>query len=140
MTVKRTFNFIPQSLREWTRFFDDLLFMRSFVTTLTGCTTSPTGTVYYTVSAGIAVLRIPSISATSNSTASTLTNLPAEITPVQSSISCIGRVTDNGTTAFGIYRPDPSGVITLYPNAALGNFTNAGTKGTANSDFAYLLE
>lgn len=139
MSVNRTFQAIPATVREWVRFLDRLLFARTFSTTLTGCATVPTGTISYVVSAGIATLRIPVITGTSSSGAATFTGVPDEILPAFA-MTCVGRVTDNGVTTFGVYRVDTTGTITLFPNATLGAFTAAGIKGSADSVISYVIE
>src|SRR5271154_4892953 len=49
----------------------------SFTITLsTGCTTTPTGTVFYVITGNVAVLNFPSFSCTSNSTSWYFTGVP----------------------------------------------------------------
>lgn len=139
MSVNRTFQAIPATVREWVRYIDALLFTRSFPATLTGCTTVPSGAISYVVSAGIVTIRIPVMSGTSSSGAATLTGVPNEILPAFA-MTCVGRVTDNGVTSFGVYRVDTTGTITLFPNATLGAFAAAGMKGSADSVISYVIE
>jgi hypothetical protein len=111
-----------------------------FTATLTGCTTSPTGTVRWRVSDKVVTVQLSAISATSNSTAATLTGtVPAAITPARTQVSA-ARVTDNTTTAWGIFQIDNVGAITLFPSANGGNFTSSGTKGVDVCSFTYSLD
>lgn len=107
----------------------------SFTATLTGCTTSPTGTVKYSVNGDAVTLEIPAISATSNTTAATLTGMPADIYPV-STQNPVGFTTDNGTTAAGKLAIGTSGTITLHVGTS-ATFTNSGTKGIAACSVTY---
>lgn len=111
----------------------------SFTATLTGCTTSPTGTITYTKYGNMVTLAIPSISGTSNTTAATLTGIPAAIAPAQNQRLLAG-ITDNGTIAAGVARIDAAGnTITMFPSAAGGAFTSSGTKGIAQNTLTYSL-
>jgi hypothetical protein len=111
----------------------------SFTASLTGCTTVPTGTITYTIYGNMVTLAIPSISGTSNTTAATLTGLPAALIPAQNQRLLAG-ITDNGTIAAGIARIDNAGgTITMFPSAAGGAFTASGTKGIAQNTLTYSL-
>ena len=111
----------------------------SYTGTLTGCTTSPTGSVVYTKSGSVVVLAIPQINATSNSTAATITGAPALLQPARIQVVPL-RLQDNSVVIVGYVRVDLSGVLTLFPNVSLGNFTAAGTKGTEVSTVTYALD
>lgn len=101
----------------------------TFTATLTGCTTSPTGTVSYVKEGKFVTLLMPTIDATSNSTAATLTGLPASITPATSQfVPC--NVIDTGGNLVGMCTLANSGVLHLYKDASLTDvFTNTGLKG-----------
>jgi len=109
-----------------------------FTGTLTGCTTSPTGTIEYTVEGDVVTLHIPDITATSNTNACTITGMPTAATPSATRF-CVGRVTDNGTIAYGSVTVNSSGVISLFVGASLGVFTTSGTKGVRRSTITYKL-
>jgi hypothetical protein len=100
----------------------------SYTGTLTGCTTSPTGTIEYSVSGDQITLEIPTISGTSNTTAATVTGMPASIRPIAPQV-VVGRTTDNGTDAVSLIDIGTNGTLTLYYAASL-TFTGSGTKGT----------
>lgn len=106
----------------------------SFEATLTGCTTSPTGTVGYSVSSGLVTLQFPAISGTSNSTSATLTGLPEALYPVTAQ-SMIGITTDSGSDNISEISVGTDGVITL--SDVLGSFTASGTKGVAACTITY---
>lgn len=111
----------------------------SYTGTLTGCTTSPTGTISYSKVGNVVVLFIPNITATSNSVAATITGpAPSAIRPA-STQTCITRIQDNSAIAFGLMEMDSAGLITLRSNASAGAFTAANTKGTAVTTVTYTL-
>lgn len=111
----------------------------NYTATLTGCTTSPTGTVSYLKVGAIVILTLPSLSATSNSTACTLTGpAPTAIRPGVTQI-VVGRVLDNSVSTFGLIEMDSAGLITLRPDAAGGTFTAANSKGSLPCSVAYSL-
>lgn len=112
---------------------------RTFTGTLTGCTTAPTVTITYVVSGRAVTLNIPALSATSNTTACSITGVPNSIIPATGTyvMQCTGldntaSVTLSATTAAG------SAAINL---SKLGGaaFTNSGTKGINASTITYLL-
>ena len=99
--------------------------------TATGMTTSPTGTLEYTIIGDTVIANIPAISGTSNSTSFTLTGLPAEATPAAGK-ACVAIVQDNGAAAVaGLCEIGSSGVITFGAtlNTTTTSFTASGTKG-----------
>lgn len=121
----------------------------SFTATITGMTVATTGTVKYLLVGGICCLFIEAnITGTSNTTAMTLTGLPAACQPVttgQRDVICYG-VSDNtqslqalatidgtgaaspGTIAFGLF--NTNGVANRIQAGTA--FTNSGTKGLVN--------
>jgi hypothetical protein len=114
---------------------------QTFTVSLTGCTTTPTGSWLYTVSNGIVTLTASTVIGTSNTTACTLTGLPALIRPVSTQwVMC--NVIDNGVYAASKASVDSSGTITLYQNATQSSpntFTAAGTKGFIATTITYPL-
>ena len=100
----------------------------TFTGTLTGCTTTPTATFNWTRNGNIVYLDCNTgLTATSNSTAMTVTGLPAAITPARS-VSSICRVEDNGAIVVGVALV--SGTTITFGNGVTGGtFTTSGTKG-----------
>lgn len=111
----------------------------TFTATLTGCTTSPTGTVRYSRSGNIVTLHIPAISGTSNTTAMTLTGLPSALQVGTTTQNAVVRVTDNGTASFGTAAiAAPGSAISFGIGASgSGTFTGSGTKGVLSSIMTY---
>lgn len=139
MKPNRTFSAVPQDVRDWTRYLSDLFFDGEFTTALVGCTTSPSGTARYTVSAGIVCLTLPELSGTSNSVNAFLDGLPDEITP-QHDQQCLARIIDNGVTAIGLVQIGVDTGITLYKNIDAAAFTASGTKGIKASIVCFPLD
>lgn len=110
----------------------------TFTATATGMTTSPTGTVKYSIIGNTVTLDIPAISGTSNSTAFTLTGAPAAIAPTADKDVLIG-VTDNGTTQLGFVKIKTTGVLEFYANIGGGVFTSSGTKAVRAFSVTYTL-
>jgi hypothetical protein len=110
----------------------------SFTGTLTGYATPPTGTVTYKIVANssgtgkICHLRIATaINGTSNTTAMTMTGLPAACSPTASvTIPCA--LVDNSGDQLGFLQISASGTtITFFTDLPFSStgFTNSGTKG-----------
>jgi hypothetical protein len=102
----------------------------TFTFTLTGCTTSPTGTARWTRLGKMVFIRIPTMSGTSNSTGMTLTGLPASLIPANGFVHSVPVLTDNGTSDFNGQMICFSGIgtLTLQREGSIG-FTSSGTKG-----------
>jgi hypothetical protein len=114
----------------------------TFTVTLTGCTTSPTGTARYVKSGNIVTLYIPQVAAVSNSTSCTLTGVPAAIRPARTQSLPITQMTNSGTTgSTGPYSAelDTGGTLTYANNGVTTGFTNTGTKGTYFTTVTYSL-
>lgn len=139
MKPNRTFPAIPNDIREWTRFLSQLFYARTFTATLVGCTTEPTGTARYTVSAGIVCLALPELTGTSNSALAVLDGLPEEITPEHDQ-RCIAAIINNGVTASAMIQIGTDTGITLYKDLDAGAFTAAGTKGLRACVITYPLD
>lgn len=114
----------------------------SYTATATGCTTSPTTTVLYTVIGappnGMVTLRFAPISCTSNATTFTLTGAPAAIRPSTTNMCCGtvdgSSVSDNGAAQsgnIGVFM-DTSGVLNFTRNSVGTGWTAAGNKGFSN--------
>lgn len=111
----------------------------SFTATLTGCTTSPTGTVNYAKIGNVVTLSFAaSITGTSNTTVATITGLPTAVRPASQHV-LNARVLDNGAAAITLVRIETDGTITLFSNMGGWNFTASGTKGIGQDDITYLL-
>ncbi len=111
----------------------------TFTATLTGCTTSPTGTVAYTVKGNFVTLQFPDITGTSNASTFTLTGLPSALRPVTADLAAsVPVVLDNSAAAYGVYASVSytTGVITFYKN---GSWTSSGTKGVNRFIMTYSL-
>ncbi len=109
----------------------------SYTGTLTGCTTSPTGTILFTTNGAVVTGFWPAagFSGTSNATGKTITGMPAAIRPARAQLFYIG-VIDNGTTqVVGTALIGTDGVITLAPTvaASASSWTNSGSFATAGA-------
>jgi hypothetical protein len=142
MSVKRIFPAVPGGIRDWTSYLSGLFFSRTFTAALTGCTTVPTGTIRYTMSAGVVVLQIPAIAGTSNAVDATLVGLPEELRPPSTGIRqyLVARITDNGTTAFGLLEINDTDTMKIYTGATGSGFTAAGVKGIQQCTVAYSID
>jgi len=111
----------------------------TFTATLTGMTTSVTGTARH-VRVGKAVcLFLPTLSGTSNATTAQVTGLPAIIQPTQTSWQVV-RITDNSLDAFGVVRfNSASGTLDVFPSFTAGAWTATGTKTLYATMLAYHL-
>jgi hypothetical protein len=102
----------------------------SFTATLTGCTTSPTGTVTYTVQGDTVYLTLPVITGTSNSTAATLTGMPAVLWPTIGK-AFVSKNVNNGVEILSENAVTTTGDIVLQ-NGLTSVFTSSGQKGHAS--------
>jgi hypothetical protein len=104
----------------------------TFTATITGCTTSPTGTASYVLIGKSVTLILPAITATSNATTFTYTGLPAGIQPTTTQNIAIKEVSNN-VIAYddGTVQVGASGTITFRKSASASGWTNSGTKGLA---------
>lgn len=103
----------------------------SFEVTLTGCTTSPTYTVYAVKIGKMATLTFSptaDITATSNDTSKTLTGTPVDWRPGTGGRRGVCEISDNGGGfVMGAFEIVASGVITIYAGAGTTAWTNSGT-------------
>lgn len=105
-----------------------------FTATLTGVTTSVTGTARYTLNGKTVSLDMVNLLGTSNSTACTITGVPATIRPARNKDFSVNEIQDNGNKYPGMLRLASSGTFTLFflttvPGALGSTFTNANQKG-----------
>jgi hypothetical protein len=114
----------------------------TFILTLTGCTTSPTGTASYSRKDKIVSLVLPSgLGATSNANTATLTGLPSSCGSSKNPIVSTYLVVDNSSNYPGIAQIVSSTIyLGFYPTLTGGTFffTSSGTKGVGNqTSFSY---
>jgi hypothetical protein len=109
----------------------------SYTGALTGCTTTPTGSVEWTRTGDIVTLQVPFLSATSNSTAATVTGMPAAIRP-SAQRGCMATTTDNGVTSWGRIFVETDGTLTLHFQGT-ATFTNSGSKAVNICTITYRL-
>lgn len=109
----------------------------SWTATLTGCTTSPTGTVQTTIQGKCMTHFISTtIQGTSNTTSATLTGMPPDMWPLTASTQSLW-ARDNGTNdIIGRSSVGTNGVISLG-NGNSSVFTSSGNKGVASNTFSY---
>ena len=108
---------------------------KSFTGTLTGCTTAPTFTFYYTkIGNAVTIMytgSATSITGTSNANTKTITGVPAEIRPSNNAYFFCGAMDDSvwqGSTTPGYITS--AGVITLSQNNNPANISGWFTSGT----------
>jgi len=116
----------------------------TYSATLNGCTTSPTVTVTYSRNNDSVDLRHNSIFAISNSTACTITGMPAHIRPSSTVFCPILTVLDNSLDHPGGIKIDAAGLWTLYFYSGITTltttFTNGNNKGTGSEiAISYLI-
>lgn len=101
----------------------------NYTSTLTGANTSPAVTARAIRGLLNRVsLTIPTdVSATSNATTKTWTGMPTSIRPTDPVSGFYQAVDNSGPGAPGFYIIGTNGVISLFPTAAQGNWTNSGT-------------
>lgn len=120
--------------------FDVLQDAGTTTLTLTGCTTSPTGDARWSRNGNQVSIRFPQITATSNTTAATLTgSLPAQIYPAAAQ-TVHASIVDNTTAVVGLVTIGTGGSLTLLPSPNGGNFTASGTKGIFSCTVNYSLD
>lgn len=116
----------------------------SFTGTLTGCTTSPTATISFRRVGRMVTLFMPQLVATSNSTACTITGLPAALQPVTTQGCSCNNFSDNGVNAGAgtqFQMVGASGTINLARNGNNNGWTAAGSKGVqGNVAWSYVLD
>lgn len=101
----------------------------TFTATLTGVTTTVTGTARYVVVGKQVTLYLPSLYGTSNTTACTITGLPAAIWPARTTHMAVSVVRDNGMNSGGFIGVGPgTGTIDLYRYSS-GTPTNVFSSG-----------
>jgi hypothetical protein len=110
----------------------------SFTGTLTGCTTSPTGTIYYTKVGNVVTVNLRYIVGTSNTTALTITGVPTELRSVSGEAYMLVVVYDNGVAKIGQLDSTTSTIWTFHSGLDGSNpFTASGNKGPSYTAFSY---
>lgn len=117
---------------------DDVSLNSTFTGTLTGVTTTVTGTIRIEKIDKIVTIYIPTMEGTSNDTACTITGMSSSFFPVRTQTAIVP-VKNNGTVVVGLAQIDTGGVITLQNGIGGGTFTGSGTKGIREISFSYLL-
>jgi len=115
----------------------------SFTGTLTGYASPPAGTVRYTIGNGHAIIHLPSgLSGTSNTTAMTMTGLPAVLSPIFD-VRTPTTVQDGGGQEIGVARISPAGTVITFATGSpmsISGFTASGSKGwQLGASIAYAL-
>lgn len=102
----------------------------SFTGTLTGCTTSPTQTFYWTISGQIATLSLrANINGTSNATSMNITGIPAAIQPAHGKAIYCTYIRNNSVQFLDGYAyVDLSSALLFFLEDG-ASFTGSGTKG-----------
>lgn len=110
----------------------------SFTMGITGLITTPTATAKWSIDGNIVTLQVPQLLGTSNTTACTLTGLPAAIRPVAARETGMGWTGDNSSNHPSSWKVETDGTITLRwgLNSA---FTAGGTKGAQACTIIYSL-
>lgn len=116
----------------------------TFTGTLTGCTTSPSGTFNWTRVGNVVTIDcVVTIAATSNTTACTITGVPAALNPARN-MTAAGfiQAEDNTVFSVGSVQVGTSGTLILAHSTATVpsvTFTAAGTKGFSGMCITYPL-
>ncbi len=117
----------------------------SYTATVTGCTTSPTPTVFYTKFGNIVTIQIPAQTCTSNAVGFTMTGAPAAIRPTSNpGLGAVAVLDNTATYTTGFVQMGTGGTLTFQPSAAATTWTAAGTKGVgglgaSGSAYTYAL-
>ena len=103
----------------------------AFTATLTGCTTTPTGTVRYARAGSVVTLLVPPLTGASNSTNAILTGLPGGLRPATTQFVAGCNVVDGGVNYAGGAQVTPAGEVRLFKVGTMGTtlFASSGTKG-----------
>jgi len=111
----------------------------SYTGTLTGCTTSPTYTIRYTVIGNTVTLNIPDWTATSNTTSKTITGMPAALYPARTQYGLMASSDNGGSYVAAQFRVSTAGVLTFTATAGGNVWTGSGTAASVAGAFTYTL-
>jgi hypothetical protein len=131
-SVDNTLNLGSGAFR-WAGLNGDSVLSGTSILTLTGCTTSPTGTASWARVGKIGTLFVPAINATSNTTAMTLTGLPAAMQPASvTAIVSLPAVQNNSSAVNNVdcILAPGSGTISFRLAGGAAGFTGSNLKGT----------
>ncbi len=110
----------------------------TFTMGTTGFVSNPSGTARYQMYGRVVVLSIPTLSGTSNSTAFTLTGIPAAIRPdAPRNVGAVG-VTNAGVGLFGTITVNTDGTATVSAGIVSTLFSALLGKGITSVDIVYL--
>lgn len=128
------------TLKTWDLAVDVFETTGTYTGTITGCTTSPTGTVRWVKYGEAVTLFIPIITGTSNTTACTLTGMPVTIRPARNQGYQQAMLQDNSGLIRGHAQVLTSGVIEFRDETfSSTGFVNSGTKGSDEINLTYTL-
>lgn len=112
----------------------------SYTGTLTGCTTSPTATIKYTIIGNQCTIDVPTgFTGTSNATSKTITGAPAAIFPSANKTFSFRASDNSGGYVWALGVLGTNGVLTFSATADAGNWTGSGTATIDRFTFTYLL-
>ena len=111
----------------------------SFTITGNGFSGSVTGTAEYNVNGKIAILSLPALSGTSNSTSFTLSGLPNILVPTSSRNVAAVQVTNAGVGSLGSLTVNTNNTITVSSGLLGSLFGALLTKGCSKQDIVYLI-
>ena len=111
------------------------IYKGSYAGALTGCTTTPSADIKYSVNGDVVTLGIPAITGTSNTTGATIINMPASLWPTTTQY-VLGICTNNSTDAISRILILNTGVLLLNYVLSSG-FVASGTKGIQDCTFTY---
>lgn len=113
----------------------------TYVATVGGCTTAPTGTVKYTIVGNTVTQELPTISCTSNNTAFWIDGGPVEVRPSASKFVLVRTVNNGGAANIALGMIDNAGSITFSNGLDYGAlYTNSGTKQLQAISVSYTLQ
>jgi hypothetical protein len=113
----------------------------SFVGTLTGCTTAPTGTIKWVKNGNVISAIFPGISGISNSATCAITGLPSNLIPLSPQTFGVAAILNNGVLSSpGGIEVDAAGTISLIVGGSSADFATSGIKGISSpASVAWLI-
>jgi hypothetical protein len=106
-----------------------------FTGTLTGVTTTVQAAIKYSVNGNVVTLQLPDFQGTSNSTAHTITGMPAALLPTTAQ-TVLAITTNNSVDAIGKIIVETTGTLTLH-NVLAAVFAGTGTEGSKACTITY---
>lgn len=114
-------------------------YVGSFTATLTGCTTSPTVTILYSINGGVVSLWVPTLTGTSNGGYCSITGIPALLVPVNGKW-VMAIIEDNGANALGMLQISTTFYLSKTIDYGVTIFTTSGIKGIPQQVISYSLQ